>query len=190
MNMTVDSVVSEFLENAEAYAAGKQITVAECPELDTEITLEGFLQGGGLYPSVTLWCGYNVLESADCYSEDELRESLAEFFELFSDPSVIGGAYKLSPDKPAEDDPPDDLPADPLDDPDPDAREDELSAAAADFLAAVYGPGYDFFAGSRDEEALLEDVKDELLSVLAGFDDNIYRPGLGWGDYPYRDDKL
>lgn len=184
MKMNADAVVAEFLGNAKAYADGKQIVVAECPDLDTEITLDGFLQGGGLYPSVTLWCGYNVFDSRDCYSEDELREAVTEFLSIYDDPRTFIRALDTEKEPPPE---PEGVPEDAPEDFDAEIREEQLNTAVLDFLEAVYGSGYDPLKGAADEEERFEDIKDQLLCTLSAFDENIYRPGLGHGDYPYAD---
>lgn len=182
MKIPIADVVADFVENAEEYADGKQVTIADNPDFGVEITIEGVLQYGSLYADLTVWGDQTVYDSKTCYTERELRDTLEDFYESYISPNVIDtigfiGQSDL-----------DELPPDPEDDDDNDEeidamlREEEIDRAVLEFVTSIYG--CDPIADSPEYDLVFNDLKEKLLAVLAEVDEDIYRPSVG-APYPY-----
>lgn len=181
MKIPIADVVSDFVENAEEYADGRQVIIADNPDFGVEITIEGVLQYGSLYADLTVWGDQTVYESKTCYTERELWDTLEDFYESYISPKVIDTIGFIRESNP------DDLPLDPEDDGDDEEveamlREEEIDRAVLDFVTSIYG--CDPIADSPEYDATFNRLKDKLLEVLAEVDEDIYRPSVGT-PYPY-----
>lgn len=182
MKIPIPDIVADFVDNAEEYADGKQVVVADNPDFGIEITIEGVLQYGSLFADITVWGDQTIYDAKTCYTERELHDTLEDFYESYITPNVIDTIGFLG--QPDPDEPPEEPEDEDEEDKELDAmlREEELDKAVLEFVRSVYG--CDPIADSPDYDKTFNDLKNSLLDALATFDADIYRPSTGVS-YPY-----
>ena len=174
MKFDIDAIVESFLSEPSEYF-GESVLVGDNPEFGVAVYVEGVPEGENLYPEISVWVDDDLVYTKTARTLDVFEEILNDIkFDYMS------GFQKLCDTLASDEEPNIDF------DDEIRKREDELDAAVYDFLKAVYKCNP--FADAPDEEVTLDAVKDSLLSVLADFDPDIYRPldtGDGYVEFPY-----
>ena len=175
MKLDIEEVIDDFMTNTEEYT-GDSVLVGERPEFGISVFVEGVVSSdGAVYPEVSVWADNTLAHCETVYSKEDFRDCLCEISDTYLGSASVA-LEALSHDCAAEDEDEDEICV----------REEELDSAVRDFLHTVYR--CDPFEGAPDEDETFEEVKDQLLGVLADFDGDIYRPMEIDGvvvEYPY-----